>query len=189
VTTTANGDGSTLVSRTVRGGETMTTTIRFDKDGRVVKAEAVREVNRVKRTAALAFQGAKPTLLKRGGITDYLKAPADVVVATEPGWCDVFQLVRRYDAKKGGKQEFAGFWFHPVEAYRMPTFAIERVGTDKIMVANKALPLERYQVHLRDGDYLVWADAQGKVCKILPRQKGEAPVVLEGIEEAAQHLK
>jgi hypothetical protein len=189
VATTTNGTGSTLVSRTVRGPETMTLTLHFDKDGRVVQAEALLDANRMKKTAVLAFREKGPTTLKRGGITDYLKASPDVVVSTEPDWSDVFQLVRRYDAKKGGKQEFAGFWFHPVQAYGMPTFTIERVGTDKIMVNKASLPLERYQVHLRDGNYLVWADETGKVCKVLPQKKGEAPVVLEGIEEATKDLK
>jgi hypothetical protein len=189
VTTTANGDGSTLLARTVHGPETLSLLIRFDKRGQMAKAEAEQEIKQVKKTAILAFQARRPTTLKRGGITDYLQTTPDTIVATDPEWTAVFQLVRRYDAKKGGKQQFNGFWFHPTQPYRPLTIHMERVGADKIMVAGKSLPLERYQVQGLDGDYLFWADATGKVCKVLPQKKGEAPVVLEGLEEATQSLK
>jgi hypothetical protein len=189
ITTTPIREGSILVSRTARGGETMTLTIHYDKSGQVTKAEAVQEINRVKKSAVLTFADRRPAMLKRGGITDYLKTSPDVILATEPSWSEVFQLVHRYDPKKAGKQEFPGFWFHPAQPYRTLTFTIERVGADKITVNTKSLLVERYQIHWHDGDYLVWADATGKVCKIQPKKKGAAPVVLEGIEEATQSLK
>ncbi len=189
MTTTTTGDGSTLRTRTQYGNETLSVLIRFDKSGQLAQAEAVQEVKLVKKTAVLAFQAKRPTTLKRGGITDYLQTTPDTIVATDPDWTAVFQLVRRYDAKKGGKQQFNGFWFHPTQPYRPLTIHMERVGADKIMVAGKSLPLERYQVQGLDGDYLFWADATGKVCKVLPQKKGEAPVVLEGLEEATQNLK
>ena len=188
VTTTPNDDGSTFVSRTVRGGETMTLTIRFDKKGQVVTAEAAFEKDKMKKTAALAFRDKENATLKRGGLTDYLKASPDVIVTTAPDWSDVLQLVRRYDAKKAGKQEFTGFWFHPVNAYQSLTFSIEHVGKDKIGVTDKVIDLQRYAINLRSGEYLVWADVDGKVCKILPRKKG-TPVVLEGLEELTKDLK
>jgi hypothetical protein len=189
VTTTPSDTGSTFVSRTLRGAAVVTLTVRSTKDGQVVNAEAVVENEQTRKTAVLTFFDKGVVSLKRAGITDYLKASPTVVVTTAPDWTDGIQLVRRYDAQKGGKQEFAGMWFHPVEACQTLTLTIERVGKDKIMVNDNVLPLERYQVQLRSGSYLVWADADGKVCKILPQQKGAAPLVLEGVEEATKDLK
>jgi hypothetical protein len=188
VTTTTGEDGSTFVSRTAHAPATMTLTVRLDKDGRLVRADALLETERVKKTAVLAFQDGGAATIKRGGITDYLKATPDAVVSTAPDWTAVFQLLRRYDAHKGGKQEFAGFWFHPVEAFRPVKFTIDRTGTAAVKVNDKTLSLDRYQVQLRDSGYLVWADADGKVCKVLPEGKG-LPVVLEGLEEATKDLK
>jgi hypothetical protein len=189
LTTTTSGAGSTAVSRTLSSNETMTLAIRFDKSGRVVQAEALMEAGPVKKTAVLAVADKGAATLKRGGITDYLKVSPDLVVVTDPDWGGVFQLVRRYDAKKGGKQEFASFWFHPAQAYQTATFTVERVGEDRITVSDKSLSLDRYQVQLRGGACLVWADADGKVCKVLPQKKGAAPLVLEGVEDATKDLR
>jgi hypothetical protein len=188
VITTAGEDGSTFVCRTGRAAETLTLTVRFDRDGRAIRAEALLETGRVRKSAVLAFHDKGTATVKRGGITDYLMASSDGVVVTNPDWAAVFPLVRRYDPKKGGKQEFAGYWFHPVEAFRPVKYTLDRTGTATVTVNGKSLQLDRYQVQLRDGGYLVWADAEGRVCKILPEGKG-APVFLDGLEEAAKDLK
>src|SRR6266545_5762680 len=52
VTTTATSTGSTYVSRTVRGPETMTLTIRRDKEGKVFAAEIVQQKGEVHKTAS-----------------------------------------------------------------------------------------------------------------------------------------
>lgn len=188
VITTAGEDGSTFVWRTGRAAETLTLTVRFDKDGRATRAEALLETSKVRKAAVLSFLDKGTATVKRGGITDYLMAGGDGFVVTNPDWTAVFPLVRRYDAKKGGKQELAGYWFHPVEAFRPVKYVIDRTGTAAVTVNGKALQLDRYQLQLRDGGYLVWADADGRVCKILPEGKG-APVYLDGLEEVAKDLK
>jgi hypothetical protein len=41
---------------------------------------------------------------------------------------------------------------------------------------------------LRSGEYLVWAQPEGIVCRIVSRRAGAAPVVLQGYEEATRRL-
>ena len=188
VTVTPGAEGTTYVSRTERGTETMTLTIRSDPRGRVLQAELVHAKGGDKKTAALKF-GSKTVQFQRGGLTDSVKAPADPIVTTAPDWSDVFQLVRRYDARKGGKQEFPGLWFHPTEPLKTPTFRVERLGADTVTVKDKEVKLDRYQVQLRSGPYLAWATPDGRVCKISPPGARAVPVVLEGFEEATRNLK
>jgi hypothetical protein len=193
--TVTRGDGGTVyVSRTERPNEKMTLTLRLDGDGRLRSAEALREAAN-KRRAVLTLRGGKRGDLKRDGTTDfYDDLPPDPVVTTAPDWSDIFQLVRRYDAAKGGKQEFAGLWIHPVEAMRRLTFTVERLKTDPVTVKDpttkkdEELKLERYQVKLRSGDYLVWADPSGRVVKLMGAGPKGTPVVLEGFEEATRAL-
>ncbi|MBI1915401.1 MAG: hypothetical protein HYS12_11795 [Planctomycetes bacterium] len=188
VTDTTTSTGSTYVSRTVRGRETLTLTVHRDKDGTVVGAEIVHRKGEVRKTASVDLR-TEPAKIKRGGVTDFVKVPANPVVTTAPDWSDVFELVRRYDAKKGGKQEFPGLWFHPSQPYLMPTFTIERSGADGVKVKDETQELTRYRIGLRSGGYRVWARADGRVCKILPEGERAVPVVLEGYEEATRGLK
>jgi hypothetical protein len=189
VSTTRAGDGTTTyVSRTERGAEKMTLTIRSDKSGRPLTAESVLEDRDGKKTANLDLQGPMAQF-KRGGVTDFFKAPADPVVTTAPDWSDVFLLVRRYDAAKGGKQDFNGLWFHPTKGLLKPTFTVEHLGGDKVKIGDKEVTLDRYQVKLRGGDYLVWAEGKDRVCKILAGDPKAVPVVLEGYETATRDLK
>src|SRR5262249_24914865 len=99
------------------------------------------------------------------------------------------QLVTRYDAKKGGKQEFGGVWFHPVEQPLTLTFTIERVGEDKIKLSNKEMKLRRHDIVLRSGNYRTWSDDDGRIIRIAPRGGDGTPMVLEGYEEATRDLK
>lgn len=188
VTDTTTSTGSTYVSRTVRGPETMTLTVHRDKDGTVLRAEIVSLKGEVRRTASVDLR-AEPARIKRGGVTDLVKVAANPVVTTAPDWSDVFELVRRYDAKKGGKQEFPGLWFHPSQPYLMPTFTIERSGVDGVKVKDEIQELTRYRVGLRSGNYRVWARADRRVCKILAEGDRAMLVVLEGYEAATRRLK
>lgn len=188
VTITATPTGSTYVSRTVRGPETMTLTVHRDKDGKVFAAEIVQQKGEVRKTASADLR-TEPAKLKRGSVTDLVRVSANPVVTTAPDWSDIFELVRRYDAKKGGKQEFPGLWFHPSQPHLTPTFAIERVGTDTVKVKGESQELTRFRVSLRNASYRVWARADGRVCKILPQGERAVPVVLEGYEEATRGLK
>jgi hypothetical protein len=180
---------STTTRATETGEEKMKLTLRLDDKNRITSAEAVQETANGKKTATLTLRG-RHAQLKRGSTTEVLtKIDSSPIVTTAPDWSDVIQLVTRYDAKKGGKQEFGGIWFHPSSQPLTPTFAIERLGMDKITVMEQETKVHRYQVHLRSGDYLVWADEEGRVVKILPPGATGTPVVLEGYEEATKELK
>jgi hypothetical protein len=185
VLTTKRG---TYISKTTHRDETLTLTIRHSEKGEPLMAEAVLEKGRGHRKAILDLTGPMANL-KRGGILDLFKAPANPVITSAPDWSDVFTLVRRYDATRGGKQEFAGLWFHPTLPHQILTFTIEREGADKVMVKDKPVELTRYQVHLRSGDYVVWALPDGVVCKLMAREAKAVPVVLDGYEEATRNLK
>ncbi len=187
VTTTATPDGPAYVSRTVRGTETMTLTVQRDRAGRVVRADLVHKRGEQSRAASLEVGGERAKI-KRGGTTDFVKLPDNPVVTTAPDWSDVFELVRRHDAKKAGKQEFPGLWFHPAQPHLLLTFSVEMVGADTVKVRNEEQRLDRYQVGLRSGAYRVWA-REGRVVKILPAGAKAVAVVLEGYEEATQGLK
>jgi hypothetical protein len=187
ITTTAAPDGSTYVSRTVRGTETMTLTVKRDKSGRVLRAEIVYQRGKERKTASLELTTGQAKI-RRGGTTDLVKAPDNPIVTTAPDWSDIFELLRRYDAKKAGKQEFAGLWFHPTRPHLLLTFVMEKVGVDAVKVKGKKQQLDRYQVRLRSGGYRVWARG-GQVVKILPAGAKAVPIVLEGYEEATQGLK
>jgi hypothetical protein len=185
VTTTRTDKGTTYVSVTERGDTQMTLTLRFNKDNRLTDAEAVLQRDKRKQTALLTLTP-KRAMLKRGGTTDVFKVAADPIVTTAPDWSDIFQLVNRYDAKKAGKQEFAGVWFHPTEQTLMPTFTIERVGKNQITVKDKKETLDRYRIQLRSGEYTAWANPSGVVVKL--QQKGTV-VALEEYEEATRELR
>ncbi|HZT81397.1 MAG TPA: hypothetical protein VFA26_14300 [Gemmataceae bacterium] len=189
VATTRTDAGSTVVSTTDRGKAKMTLTLRYDKDGRLTSAEAVLADSTGTHTALLTVKGNAATL-KRGGTSDFLKLPPAPVVTTAPDWSDVFQLVRRYDAKRAGKQEFDGVWIHPTQGTLTLKFTVEHVGPDQATAKGGKLTLDHYRVRLRSGFYHVWADGDRKVYKILPAgPRGGAPVVLEGFEEATRDLK
>jgi hypothetical protein len=187
VTRTTTADGMTYVSRTDRGAEKMTLTLRHDKDGRLTSAEAVQESAAGKKSALLTLRGDKAEL-RRGDTTETLPAPAALIVTTAPDWTDIFELVRRYDGKKAGKQEFAGLWIHPVQPTRQLTFTVERVGKDTAQVEGREVPLDRYAIRLRSGDYLAWGDRTGRVVRLIPAGKPAAAVVLEGFAEATRAL-
>jgi hypothetical protein len=186
----ADGGGSTLVSRTDDGRESMTLTVHRDKDGKVTSAEATSKRGGDTRTAELTFLD-KTARVKRGGLSDFLEGPADAVVATFPDWSDVLQVVRRYDAKKGGKQEFAALWLHPHDAAAATTCAADRVGADKATYKDKETALDRYRLKTHAGECRAWARPEdGVVVKIAPVEGQTGPVVvLEGWEDATHDLK
>jgi hypothetical protein len=166
----------------------MKLTVRYDARGRLAAAEAALGTAQGTRKVTLAVQEGQAQI-KRGGVTDLFPVTGDTVVTTDPDWSDVFQLVRRYDIGRGGRQQFAGLWIHPVEPPEALTLTIEHLGTDKVTVEDQTVELDRYRVRRRGGDCLVWADSGGRVCRLLPAAPGATPVVLEGFEQATQDLK
>jgi hypothetical protein len=104
-------------------------------------------------------------------------------VTSAPDWSDVFQLVRLYDAKKGGEQQFAGVWIHPDNPSQELTFTITNEDVETVKVKDKDVRLGRYKVQLRSGEYVVWADAAKRVVKLSAIGPKAKPIVLEGFEE------
>lgn len=192
VSRTTTEDGSEYVSRTERPKERMTLTLRYNDKGQLLSADLLQEAG-VRRTASLIVGEKGKGQLKRGGSTDYLKdLPADPVVTTAPDWSDIFQLVRRYDLAKGGKQETAGLWIHPVQVLQRLTFTIEKVSEVTVTVKEKEkdveLRLNRFRVTLRSGEYAVWADGTWRVVRLAPAGAKDNFVVLQGFQQATKGL-
>ena len=101
----------------------------------------------------------------------------------------IIEVLPRYDRAQGGKQEFPGFWIHPVQPPRVLTFTVEKLGEDVVVAREKKVSLGRYRVVLRSGGYLVWADAAGLVHKLMTVDRPASAVVLDGFEEATRALK
>src|SRR5262249_27899946 len=184
ISETRSKEGAIYTSLTDRGPEKMTLTLHFDKERRVQRAEAVQQDAKGKRRAEVVFEG-NTAQLRRGDATTRINDIGDPIVTTAPDWTDIFQLVRKYDGDKGGRQEFTGLWIHPVKDHLVLKFRIERLGTDTI---SPQLSLDRYRIRLRSGDYLVWADANRRVYKLFPAGQPKAFVALEGFEEATKKL-
>jgi hypothetical protein len=188
VTRSKEGKGSRYVSRTVRGQLSMTLTVVRDESGRLVRAETLLQQGESKKSAQLTVAG-EQIVIQRGDMKERVDSPLQSVVTTAPDWTDIFDLVHRYDREKGGLQKMPGVWFHPVNPTLMLTFEVEQLGADTVKVKEKEVPLTRYRVKLRSGNYTVWGFADGRVCKILPPGNSSVPVVLEGYEEAVRELK
>jgi hypothetical protein len=130
-----------------------------------------------------------------GKNTEFFKdLPENPVVTTSPGWSEVFQLVKRYDAAKGGKQEFPGAWIHPADGMKTPTYAVKREGEDTIKVLDKdkkeqPVKLDRFLLSLRAADdFRAWVDPMGRIVRIAAVKVKDTPVILEGFEEATKDL-
>jgi hypothetical protein len=181
---------TSTTSRTSDDGDTkMTLTLRLDANNAITTAEALLTTPKSKKKATLGLFK-DHARLKREGTTELLdRVPESPVVTTAPDWSDVIQLVTRYDSKKGGKQEFGGVWFHPVDQPQILTFTIERTGEDKIKLKEQEIELRRHEIHLRSGGYRAWSDGDARIVRIVPRGQGGVPIVLEGYEEATRELK
>jgi hypothetical protein len=199
VAASSSEQGATYASRSTRSKDDATVlTLRYDGKHRLRSAEVVHEVGKAKQTATLTLEVSGPVQLKRGTVTEFLRLPENPVLllsadGTDLLPSDAFQLVKRYDARLAGKQEFPGYWLRaepgPGKAAQAPKFSIERVGDDRIMQSGKEIKLARYRVRLREGDYLVWADPAGLVLKLV-RLDPRAPlaIVVKDYAEATREL-
>jgi hypothetical protein len=152
-------------------------------------AELEQETAAGKHTATALFDY-KAVVVKRPGQKDQpLTLAAEPVLATTaPDWSDILLVLRRYDHKQGGKQQFAGLWFHPVKPPLGLAFAVEALGKDTIPAGDKKRTLGGFRVQLRSGTYLVWADGQGKVFKLMPPGQPQGAVILKGQEKSTAGL-
>ncbi|MCI0461940.1 MAG: hypothetical protein L0Z62_33730 [Gemmataceae bacterium] len=188
VTVRRDGKATVLVSVTDRGAEKMTLSVRLDGEGRLLSAEAIQETKAGKKVATLTPRGKSALLKREGGLTEELPLAERPVVTTAPDWTDIFEVVRRYDRERGGKQEFPGLWIHPTQPARVLTFTAERLGEDPVTLKGRKLALGRYRVTLRSGAYLVWAEG-GRVHKLMPEGRPAGAVFCEGSDEATRGLK
>jgi hypothetical protein len=173
---TTRPDGETLLLRIKRvGGRTAEAIIQHDKGGD-------------RKTAQVTWDG-DTVKLSRGGKTENLKVPPDPVITSAPDWSDILALVRRYDRKKGDKQEFPGLWFHPTQPHRILAFSVEGTGSVRAQHEGKPLDLQAFKITIRSGGYKVWALPTGEVVKILPDGPKATPVVLEGYTETTKGLR
>jgi hypothetical protein len=191
-TLTRGENGSTIESVTQRGPVKLTVTARYDAKDLLRAAEVTLLMKDQKKTAAVSVVAGKARVLRDAQAAQEFDAPKGVIVTSAPDWTDTFLLCRRYDRDKGGKQQFAGLWIHPVEHSQRLTFAIERHGAEMIEHAGKKLKLDRYTIWLRgNSSYAAWADADGKMIKLVPLPFNENAMnwlVLEGYEKSAAGL-
>lgn len=183
--------GSSITSITERGTTTMTVAARYDKEDRLTGAEATLSKDGHENTVRVTVAGDKAKVI-HGQETQEFEVPAGVIVTSAPDWTDTFLLCRRYNLRKGGKQEFAGLWIHPKQSAQRLTFTIERVGTDPIDHEGKKVKLNRFLIRIRNNsEYTAWADDAGQMIKLvsLPvKESGGTVLVLDGYEKTAGKL-
>jgi hypothetical protein len=185
-------DGWTITSVTERGTTPLTLTTRYDREDRLQGAEASQTIKDRKTTVRVAVDGGKVKVQRDGQDAQEFEAPEGVVVTSAPDWTDTFLLCRRYDRKRGGKQEFAALWIHPVQPALRQTFTIERQGKDSVEHGGKKVELDRYVIHIRTNSaYVAWADSQGQMIKLAPlpfKPTAANWLVLEGYEKSVDRL-
>jgi hypothetical protein len=183
-------DGWRFQSITHRPAETMKLVLTFDSDQRLLTAKLEHTTREVTKSAAARFADKTVNITRPGQPPEQLVFDQQPVLATTaPDWSDILLLVKRYRPADGGKQTCAGLWFHPTVPTRKILFTIDRTGTDTITVQGRKQELQRFLVTLRSGAYLVWADAAGRVIKLMPPNRPQGAVVLEGFERATGELK
>src|SRR5262245_26326065 len=116
-------DGWKITSVTGRGGKTLTVTTRYDAANTLLEASAVAADGKEKPSVRVTVKEGRARVKRDDGTTQEFDAPAGVIVTSAPDWTDTFLLCRRYDRKKGGKQELPGLWIHPHQPSQRLTFS------------------------------------------------------------------
>lgn len=183
--------GWDIVSVTGRGDTQLTVTTRYDTQDHLLAADAVLAKGGNKVTVTV--KAALARVQRDGQDAQEFRVPAGVIVTSAPDWTDTLLLCRRYDRKRGGKQEFSGLWIHPTQPAQLLKFSIERTGTEQIMHAGKKLDVDRYTIRIRGpNSYVAWADGQGQMLRLvsMPFKDGTPNgLVREGYEKSAAALK
>lgn len=179
-------------STTQRGKTKLVVTARYDDKDRLTTAEVVLHAGDEKKAARVAVRDGKATVERDGKPAQTFEVPPGVIVTSAPDWTDTFLLCRKYDRAKGGKQEFAGLWVHPVEDAQRLTFTAERHDATAIDFDGKRVTLDRYTLRIRGNSaYAAWADADGRLVKLvpLPYKAGATNwLVREGYQKSAGGL-
>jgi hypothetical protein len=183
--------GWSIKSVTERGKGRLLLNARFDSNDRLLAADVAWIMGDQEKTASVSVKNAKAHILRQGKEAQVFGVPPGVIVTSAPDWTDTFLLCRRYDRRKGGKQEFAGLWIHPEKAALRLTFTIERSGGDTIEHQGKKMKLDRFLIRLRNNSmYAAWADEKGRMIKLHPLPlRAEDHLVLEGYEKSAAKLR
>ena len=165
---------------------------KYDADDNLQNAKATLMSGKSSKSATVQVQDGKAKVERDAAEPQEFDVPKRTIVTSAPDWSDVFQLCRRFDRTKNGKQEFPALWIHPEKPARRLTFTIEVLGNVHIMHDGKAVELARFQIHIRDNSaYMAWAQADGRMVKLLPLPaKDSAPgMTLEGYEKSAAGLR
>ena len=191
VTITKTPAGTHYECKMFQGQDSTTVAVTLSAEGRLLSASSALEIAGAAKpkVVSVGWRGGDSLDVKRASGTEFLKVSGEPIITTTPDWSDVWQLLQKYDRKKGGKQQFAGAWVHPVEQPLAVTFSIEQIDNkETIMMQDRKVRLNRYLVRLRPGDYLVWTDSAGTIIKIVKNQPKSPAVVLEGYQEATAEL-
>lgn len=184
-TRTRTKTATAIESVTSRGKTKLTVTARYDDQDTLTAAEAILLEGDKKRIATVTVAGGKAMVKRDGQPAQEFDVPKGVIVTSAPDWTDVWMLCRRYHRTKGGKQEFAGLWIHPVQPSQRLTFAIERTG--------KKQDLDQYKIWLRgNSSYAAWADSKGELIKLVPLPYKDGAtnwLVREGHEKSTAQLR
>jgi len=185
ITQTKTATGFDYVSITHRPKTIMKLHLKLDSGQKPTTGDIDLKNGDVRQTASVHIEDGTAIVKRNYNQVQRLPLPHELaVITTAPDWSDIILLLRRYDPRKSGKQQFAGLWFHPTQEARVLTFEVERLGSDDFNLAGRRLSLARFNVRLRSGDYLVWADDAGLVHKLMPPTRPRNAVVLEKFAEA-----
>jgi hypothetical protein len=190
-----SAEGSRIESTTNRGkGVAMVLLARYDRTHQLQTALARLGADPGSPSVRVDVAGGM-AIVRRKDIdpVQEFEVPPGVIVTSAPDWTDLFQLCRRHDRTRTGKQEFAALWIHPTQPAQKLTFSIEKVGTDAIEHDEKKVELARLAVRIRNNSpYVAWADAAGKMIKLMaiPFKAGSSfEMTLQGYEKSAAKLK
>lgn len=187
-----DGARFSISSVTGRGDASMTVTASYAAGDVLLSASAALTRGDLKQQALVGVQDGTARVKRPSQDAQEFAVPAGVIVTSAPDWTDTFLLCRRYDLKKGGKQEFAGLWIHPEQAAQRLTFTIEKQGSDSIDHDGQKMDLNRFLIRIRNNSpYAAWANDKGRMLKLvsLPFKEGGAELVLEGYEKSAAGLR
>ncbi len=184
--------GWTIKSWTNRGTVHMEVETRYDGHEQPTSAHVVLTRDGRVQTAKVLVKDGKATILRDGKPAETFDVPKGTIVTSAPDWTDVFLVCRQYDRKRKGTQEFPALWVHPAEAPQRLTFSIEWQGADTIEHHGKKTALSRYGLVIRNRSrYVAWADAEGRMIRLLPLPLKGTPsgLTLESYEKSAAGLR
>jgi hypothetical protein len=183
-------DATTITSVTGRPDANLTVRSSYDAVGKLREARVSTLRGGDRQEATVSAADGKARVTRHDGATQEFECPAGVIVTSAPDWTDSVLAVRRYDRRKGGKQEFAGLWVHPVQPPQRLTFSLTLEAYDDVKHAGREVRLARMLLVLRGGSrYIVWADDAGRMVRLVAEKAADQGIVLVGWEDAAGEFR